>query len=760
MQVSNIICAIFIEALCVIMFVFFFNQGKDFNKTTLTHSLPNTIELLSFEGIHGVDHLKEMGLKKATDDLQDISARLDNQNTTCKFNNDKICAFIPPRFYAQIEKQSFNVHQTLHKFDSVPNIIRDIALPRISALVKNASSGTSIFLTNLEDRGYEGSHDNIMKLRYMKGLDSEHIQKYKDLTKPVLKKALDNLNSSDTSFHNSVLDAIINITFIIHSREYPEQDDIDFIKSGVEAFTSVNSVNEPSEALKNPEAIQRHILKHDYYMDRVYRKLRTNDYGGLFKSLKDNGYNEADIVVEYLHNILAMTIQWTILMQEIVELKQPNFEPLTSEQLYTHLKTNPTAKFVISNVDKDSEHDESHTHVIHSLKEVMKGHAPIDPTKNQSCPFAHLWKKTPEQAVVVKGTEIIEQDGNWGFGRGYRRCAGEVLTIEFMKMWVDVLRENKQGCSLSNRIPYGRFGFTKKYKTLLQCDQALLQQGILVVGISYNAFTEAKTNEVENAIKQAVSTILSINQDAIELTSVQQYVQGRRRLLEDSVIVTINVETTFKDKDSNKETMNAYEDDLLQKIKESMAEIQSLALQYLYDSTETYSDETRIQQTIELDGIEMDDVQNDVKRIVSQLAAVPLNKVSIEGNKVIIKISNARKDRLVKFMKAYLQSLIDRLKALHPQLNDIQAQVPEDIGLSDTTTVAPTTTAAPTTTPAPYVPDTTDFITQTSVEGLEAYNCDNQACYNNDEKEFKVLEDIAGEKLPDYLASLMCTITL
>ena len=36
------------------------------------------------------------------------------------------------------------------------------------------------------------------------------------------------------------------------------------------------------------------------------------------------------------------------------------------------------------------------------------------------------------------------------------------------------------------------------------------------------------------------------------------------------------------------------------------------------------------------------------------------------------------------------------------------------------------------------------------MEGLEAYNCDDDACSYDDEKEFKVLEDIAGEKLPDY----------
>ena len=71
----------------------------------------------------------------------------------------------------------------------------------------------------------------------------------------------------------------------------------------------------------------------------------------------------------------------------------------------------------------------------------MKDHkTPIDPSNAKHCPYAKQFIYTPEQAIVVQNTNIIETEGNWAFGRGYRRCAGEVLTLEMMKEWIRILK--------------------------------------------------------------------------------------------------------------------------------------------------------------------------------------------------------------------------------------------------------------------------------------------------------------------------------
>ena len=222
------------------------------------------------------------------------------------------------------------------------------------------------------------------------------------------------------------------MTFLIHTEKLPEQEDKDFIDTGIAAFSIVSRVSDVLESLFMPTVIQKHILKHGAYTQRL--KDNMDNYEGLFDSLKQNGYKEEDILVEYLHNVFALTAQWTLLMEHMVAHNVSN----TSEAIYNHLQKHPVAAFTISSKDKDGKLPSSSkttTHVLHHLEKIMEGGALADSSKFVGCPGMQAYKTSPEKAVIVDGTQILEQEKHWAFGRGYRRCAGEVLTVEMMKKW-------------------------------------------------------------------------------------------------------------------------------------------------------------------------------------------------------------------------------------------------------------------------------------------------------------------------------------
>ncbi len=419
-----------------------------FNVTVLTHGIPNTMYFIEYTT--SGRNTSQFALPNGVESIAD------------RIGNDPI--FIPPKQFIEMESKSFDMNpNTLHKFDSVPFMLRDVALPRASSTEKSPTTGTSVFVTNLEDRGV----DNKMKRKYMAGLTQAYVDRYVELCTPSMHTAMETLVTSDAIVHDVILNAVKNMTFLIHTELPPEQEDADFIDTGIAGFNSVSKISDLFESLFMPAAIQKHVLKHDAYIERLENKLNDEIYRGLFKSLKDNGYRSSDIMVEYLHNIFALTMQWTTLMEHLLE------EGIQSDAkaIYEHLRKNPVATFVISSKDKDGtlpkDVDET-THVLHTLKSIMQGsHTAGDFTK---CPAlkGKLTSTTVDNAVIANGTQILEQDYFWAFGRSYRRCAGEVLTIDMMKRWSSIY--TKYNYDYTRGKTKQIFGLGYKYNSTIQSD--------------------------------------------------------------------------------------------------------------------------------------------------------------------------------------------------------------------------------------------------------------------------------------------------
>lgn len=463
MRILLISCFSFILILCSIPLF----SVPYWNRTFFTHAVPNIFDFIGyvFDGrptdnppkIPGVD---ENGVRFAK--FESFIDRLLRNDDIEKYT------YIPPKLLTKaIDKGDFDMNPELfHKFDSVPNILRDVALPRLSSHRRNVSTGVSIFTTNLEDRGFDKDGGNLKKRQYMDGLKMSNIQDYVSRCSASMEKAIQCMINGDLP-HLCIFEAVKDITFIIHTHNLPEKIDKEFIESGADAFSAVSEVYKLDEVLFMPWATQKHILKHDNYIDRLKNKLKDGTFKGLFKSLKDNGYNEADIVVEYLHNVLAMTLQWTILMEELV-MDSKSKTDATDEYIYNHLKKKPTAAFVISSLNKNGKMPSNRsapTHLTHALQEMMSNYPnPVNLNNRKVCPFAKNFIKSAEGAVIMQSTKIIEEKGNWGFGKGYRRCAGEVLTLEIMKSWIIKIHERNFEY-VREEEPIGTFGFAYKYRS-------------------------------------------------------------------------------------------------------------------------------------------------------------------------------------------------------------------------------------------------------------------------------------------------------
>lgn len=436
------LCAIHLIIIFLFAFATLFREDS-FNYTAMTHALPNILLMGGYvlDGREISDNLLPNG-----NETMSIPDRITEESF-----------FLPPNQYFEVSADNVKNldlnSDEFHKFDSVPFIFRDIALPRASSTKKNPTTGTSLFVTNLKNRGNtESGIANKKKIDYMKGLTQKEIQTHvRECT-----KSMENIMNCKGNLQNCIYDAVRDITFIIHTGKKPGADDKEFIDSGVDAFSSVSSISDVIGGLFMPAVVQKHILKHDNYKKELENKLT----GGLFKLLKFHGYSTQDILVEYLHNIFALTIQWTLLMENMLEHKVNS----TSEAIYNHLQDNPVAGFISS--AKRPITSAAPTHKLHRLKQIMKGGAKADDSNFKKCPFASDFIVSDEGAIIVSNTTILEQDQHWAFGKGYRRCAGEVLTVEMMKKWSTIYLAKNYTYNNTGTVGYFGLGY-KRNSTIM-----------------------------------------------------------------------------------------------------------------------------------------------------------------------------------------------------------------------------------------------------------------------------------------------------
>lgn len=351
--------------------------------------------------------------------------------------------FMPPAMDAALDNGTFTNQywngfhlDGLYKHDAIPTFFRDIALPRKHW--GTGFRGRTVFLTNVLERG-------TLKQRYMMALTQDKIDHYVRMQTPRLTSCMHTVASchsrpNTTCVHDTVRRCVRDVVFYIHTERNMSDTDRRFYDSGFAALNAINNVASITDVLWMRPELWKHIQKHDDYIKTITEHDRN---GGMFADWIAQGFSAEDVSVEYLHNIFAAGMQWTDTFEKLLREELPN--PITTPWVYEILRLNAVSPFVVSSTTPDGQINSDTampSHVIHLMRPIMRKYGPHNMTRLRQlgqevvCPVSRKSITSLDNAQVVSGTRIIEAPGNWAFGRGPRRCAGEVLSIAFIKTWL------------------------------------------------------------------------------------------------------------------------------------------------------------------------------------------------------------------------------------------------------------------------------------------------------------------------------------
>lgn len=372
--------------------------------------------------------------------------------------------FLPPDMDVQMIDDAFNLTGTFKK-NSVPLFIRDVALPRSSW--GRGFNGNSVFVTNVADRG----ENNKLKRIYMAAFTGPKIQTYMNMITPTVEQCAHDVHACTADpdtlcVHVVIRNCVREIVFKIHTETDMvwNSTDHDFWTSAINAFNAVNELDSLGDLLWTTDALWAHIAKHDNYMTHLDTHISNAIFQGIFADWVSKGMTKKDVTVEYLHNIFAAGIQWTHLLERLL-IHLP-FNDMSSEWIYEFLRTDPITAFIISSTTETGivgSDTSKPSHVLHMMRPIMAAYGDMKKSrlvgKTITCPVTGQSITTPRGANVEAGTSIIEAPGNWAFGRGKRRCAGEVITIQLVKLWMTTFQEKHSSLTYQRQGVAGTLGF-------------------------------------------------------------------------------------------------------------------------------------------------------------------------------------------------------------------------------------------------------------------------------------------------------------
>ena len=295
-----------------------------------------------------------------------------------------------------------------HKKGSVPQLLIDVA--------KLDPHGTSVFLENLDDRG----PNNQRKVAYMNAMTPSLLAKYRLTIHRVLRDPDESL---------TLLDRIMIITWELHFDKKPCPYAIFFMDSFRKAFSDISLHG----IWTCRQDYMRRKPEFAHFILELVKEAPPDTMAGAWKH--DGVLTNEDIVVEISHNILAMTMQWFL-----VSRRAP------FERKYA---TSNPSKFFNRNAFAPS---------ITSLNKagnriVAQIAASVS---HKQCPYISSATRNPKQCPINKNLEVLETgeiiprgstinvaEEFLAFGKGYRRCAGEVLTHIYLEEFLSCNHEIK-----------------------------------------------------------------------------------------------------------------------------------------------------------------------------------------------------------------------------------------------------------------------------------------------------------------------------
>ena len=257
---------------------------------------------------------------------------------------------------------------------------------------------------------------------------------------------------------NFCLKTTIDLNFLLHFSKLPNETDSKLLKEFLLAATNNFNKFDFYTHYKN-------IFKFKGWYKNIQLNIRyglkQND--SIVSFWADSGMNIHQIYIEYVHNIIGIVVNWFNLTYTYLEgiftkkIKVYSVKSAISnvnDYLYETIRFTCPAQFISSSVKGKN------YNILHNLYKLSRTSNYIDPhnfnlknvsTKMSKCPFSKeygqnfvdYYYKTKNNELVDKKQEINIHRDYVFFGKGYRRCPGEILTMIYLEKLVKIVSENK-----------------------------------------------------------------------------------------------------------------------------------------------------------------------------------------------------------------------------------------------------------------------------------------------------------------------------
>ena len=339
------------------------------------------------------------------------------------------------------------------KENSLAKIINDFTTPN---KINGKWIGDSLFRTNYDKRG----PNNLLKEKYLLGLNPELLIIYRKRINNYLYKLGNQLKIQDKkyNYYHLIRKIVIDITYLLHFNSYPTEKEINDFDIFIRAIAEM-----PKNYIYNLKVLKQ-IYNLKYFRLRFKKRLielkNKKDNRCIISAwIETNSFSDEDLMIEFIHNLLGMGINWIntlypyllhIQDETIPRLNLNQNEEYRLKYIYESFRLICPAMLASSNIN----HKNKNYQVIHDLLSPTRNSKYFGPNSNKfnlkrhnnykdfltnsknknniscnKCPFY----TTKNKEKVFNNQKLYINEGYSVFGKGYRRCPGEFISMIFLE---------------------------------------------------------------------------------------------------------------------------------------------------------------------------------------------------------------------------------------------------------------------------------------------------------------------------------------
>ena len=322
--------------------------------------------------------------------------------------------------------------------------------PYMQALIFDDQPGNTLFVTDYKDRGDR----NAMKEDYMHALTGPNIERMRT---QVIEPFMQELFHLDWDSRYTILQNVLAfVTRLSHLLHFGRPLDCEMrrpmqmlAKALCHTPKSAAAVQESDTYAKYFRTVKKDV---DAYLkkciERVYKDNcydTDNDYLPIVYGWRDSGrFSMDDCYVEFVHNVVGLNVQWTVLMTRVLEHHGVGTVESGLGRSTHEILASISPSLAVVSVATDASQEIMHPLLGYGDKFLRQranhgkqGETFVDADACHDCPFLRARSVHHEgngDILVAPGTRVLLHKDFLVFGDGFRRCPGEWLTYQFLEV--------------------------------------------------------------------------------------------------------------------------------------------------------------------------------------------------------------------------------------------------------------------------------------------------------------------------------------